>query len=491
MKKFFAMLLALCVLLSLAGCVREPAPTEPATQPTEPSTEPTEPAWAGYSGTMDGYVYRYEAGRDREWEEDVLFLAETFLKGHPYLVNDKYMITGYPEVFGFAEMEFSDRLYNDTLHTEFIAAVNTLIEQIPALADGVIPYEMKKLVASIGDIHCNLYPDNAEDAFFPVFCDHFTVDGRTEFQVYCVPQEYRQMYLSRLVAINGVPVEEIVESMRAYISEENDYHYLYVVTDPMPSMSMLTMKNALVTLGVMEENADSAEYTFEKDGQTQTCQVKTTTLTQIGSMELEQHYMASYDRLPFMYSDNYWGDWISYNTLYIRFQSMMPDETQTVQKFLQQILKAIDESEVPVRLIIDFRYNGGGITNDTAFKDFCKSINSREHDGVYLLINGASASAAVAVPYCLRQTIEGAVLVGTPTSQYVNFPMDSFTYELPNSGYMFVISSEVMCFPNAEPSDALHPDVEIYQNWEDYCNNVDTVLEYAVTNGRTQEEIYG
>ena len=45
MKKILAMLLVLCMLLSLAACAETPAPTEPqGTQPTEPQgTQPTEP----------------------------------------------------------------------------------------------------------------------------------------------------------------------------------------------------------------------------------------------------------------------------------------------------------------------------------------------------------------------------------------------------------------------------------------------------------------
>lgn len=41
-----------------------------------------------YTGTLDGYSYYYSDSRDRQWEGDILYLAETFLQNEPYLAEE-------------------------------------------------------------------------------------------------------------------------------------------------------------------------------------------------------------------------------------------------------------------------------------------------------------------------------------------------------------------------------------------------------------------
>ena len=59
-----------------------------------------EPRWAGYSGSLDGYEYCHRSERDRMWEEDILFYANTFLTEHPLLADDDFRNLGSMSIVG-------------------------------------------------------------------------------------------------------------------------------------------------------------------------------------------------------------------------------------------------------------------------------------------------------------------------------------------------------------------------------------------------------
>ena len=99
MKRLLCLLLA---VLMLGACAASPADTQPTTAPigtaaptTEATEEATEPQWAPFTGKLNGYVYYYDQGRSRDWEEDILhvagvFLGEVYANGHPLLTDMEF-----------------------------------------------------------------------------------------------------------------------------------------------------------------------------------------------------------------------------------------------------------------------------------------------------------------------------------------------------------------------------------------------------------------
>ena len=84
MKKVFILVTVLLLVLSLNGCslMLMQMAAMPA-EPTEPTvvTEPTQPEkeWPGFNGTDYKYVYLYEEGRERAWEEDLVYMAANYI----------------------------------------------------------------------------------------------------------------------------------------------------------------------------------------------------------------------------------------------------------------------------------------------------------------------------------------------------------------------------------------------------------------------------
>ena len=93
-----ALLLAAILLLSPTARARgdgaTPAPGE--SQPAASSSAEATPApEMPYKGDGSGYTYITTDERDREWEEDIVYLADTFLhylNGHPKLIDRQCLV---------------------------------------------------------------------------------------------------------------------------------------------------------------------------------------------------------------------------------------------------------------------------------------------------------------------------------------------------------------------------------------------------------------
>lgn len=438
----------------------------------------SENTWPGYAGSLEGYEYCHAEGRDRAWEEDILYLAETCLSTHPYVMETDCWVYRYPEPFGDPKTAYSSEIYQEKIRNRFLDRVNRVIPRIPEYTDARLAYEAKGIVAALGDIHSNVTVTAGDERVFPV-CFVPITDG-TEIRLYAVrvPEEHENIYLGRLVAVNDVPVEKIIEDLTPYIPAENQYFPIYAIAGSY-SPGMISLKNALVTIGVMEPDADSARFTFEtKTGvvEQDIAAIKAEVYSQIDKII---HPMASVGEGLFRSGENYWYEWIEEDTLYIRIASLREDPDYSFLRYTSGLSEELRTAEAPVRIILDFRYNTGGPPYTSQWTKFVEAVNHCQTDGIYLLINGNCISSGVAAPYQLTQALEGAELVGTPTAQFPNSPAGQKVYTLPNSGLQFSISQTYSMFAQDETDTALWPDITIYQTWEDYQNCKDTVLEYV------------
>lgn len=87
MKRLLSFLLILAILL--CGCESIPAETSvPTIQAETLPPETTEAVWNGFTGTLEGYTYYHETERDKNWEKEILTVAQVYLEEHPWLVDD-------------------------------------------------------------------------------------------------------------------------------------------------------------------------------------------------------------------------------------------------------------------------------------------------------------------------------------------------------------------------------------------------------------------
>lgn len=426
--------------------------------------------WPGYSD--ENYVYFHDTQREMEWEEDIIYLANTFLRNHPALLDSDVYIQRYTSLTE-NELEYSNEMYDPELHAAFIAAVEELIPQLKDLNDTQILFEMQRIVALLEDDNSYIRFDESE--YLPLNLDVIYEDGEAHYYAMTVPQEHEAALYGRLTAINGIPVDEVVARIMPYLSCSTREIADFLMVN-FKSYRLLTVKGMLQTIGVMGLEDDSAELTFETETGEITCTFEAVYREEFENIE-QKGILLQYTDTP---AWRYWQEQYAWyelldegNAVYLRIWRCY-DSASDFGKLLDRVTKAMREAEEPVKLIIDLRANNGGYEYVAQTTNFINGVNRIENDGVYVLIDGNTFATSYVKAYWLAQGIDGAQIVGSPAGQYGNLYGNLILQKLPNSGFEFYYTTGYFMML---PGDLREVDIEMYQTLEDYKNAVDTVLE--------------
>lgn len=452
---------ALLLAMLLVGCTQQEA--VPTTSPK--STE--------YSGTLTGYAYRYESIRDRHWEEDVLYLAEVFLgekfsNGHPVLTDMEFQ-THFTMDNNMVEYK---TYYDPQMREAFLLQINALLGQIPKMADFEILYGLQRILAQLGDLHSYLMPP--VDTQYPLWVTPFYTDEGVQWRAVMVPEREKEAVYATLESVNDVPIEEVTKKLRAYISCENPYA-------GMAQMEyMITSSEALSVIGVAAWMERDTRFTL-RDDTGKTYELVLAAGRQEAMNGTGRYYLDTplYQNIE----DYYWWEYQQEeNLLYARFNEIVEDPDLVYSSFLRQLSKHVENTPETETVVIDLRDNPGGQFHASLAIYISAFLNKLENQKSYILLDSSSYSAAIYLSSNLRQMAPGTVLVGAPGGQPANFFASVHSYNLPHSGEIFAMSDTFWVTNESDWTDALMPDVVIYQTLEDLINGKDTVLE-AIKNG--------
>lgn len=455
------------VLLVLSACSE--------TQPVVTDSSIPDAVWQGYSGPEEAYSFYHADGRDREWEEDIRFLADTFLTGHPALSDGESMLISYNGSYD-AEITYTDELYDPQLRQAFIQQINQIIPQISQLSDTQVLFELHRIVATLSDCHSNVGQPLGD--ILPIQLEAIHTEEGYGYYVKTAPADLSELLYARLVSINNVPVEEIVERLTGYISHE----YETFVVQKMTRGRYLVRKLALEIAGVLDTEDTQAQLTFITQRGMQTCTLEFMTQEAYDSMEHLDGSLSRYDLPMYRYADEkvYWYEQLDDNTLYFRITSMWEDPNQNWNQTFDEVGRILRAAPAPMKLILDLRDNSGG--KSTIMENFVPILNQCPTNGIYVLINEGTASAAVITAQLLSDSVPGIELVGSPAAQPANmFALVSQEPEtLPNCGFSFYVSKKYTRTAPDSQDPTLLPDIPVYQTLEDYRNGIDTILEYVL-----------
>lgn len=483
-EKLFAIALVLPLMLAACGSDQNPSsetlstkplPTETiaATEATEPTeVAATEPAKIPF----EDYEYLYTEERDRAWEEDVVFLAKAFLgvypmKGHP-LLADKEVQVWKPQ----NRIDFQN-FYQEDLRDAFVKDIESLICQIPALTDTEIVYEMQRIVAKLYDAHSHIYLPVADVFVFMV--EPFYSEDDMQLRLVRLPVEYQNALYGELVAINGVPIDEVVDRVGKYAAHEWEYGKMYELTSIMVT-GLIMRKEALQMAGIVAAEATSAKLEIiTEQGQRIFADVPAVAAEAYKSID---KVYGDWNRAKYSFYDGYQNT--NYflrheeenQMLYIRFNRENEMTNYRFSDFIADIKKCVSENNCK-KIIVDFRTNGGG-NGLTLHEDFIEVLGKSAAEQIYILIDPASYSDAILLPVEIRQNLSNAVIVGTPGGQSPIF-FAGRAYALPNSGHYFGVSMGGYNYWPDYEHETLMPDITVYQTLEDYKQGIDTVLEYV------------
>ena len=465
MKKLLSILILVMTLL-LGGCASQNP--EVTTEPTVMEPTGTETAGAAhqpYTGSLEDYTYYYADGRDLEWEEDVLYTAETFLnEAHPLLTDEDVQISF---AMSSASMDYCP-FYDEAARTQFLQDINDLIPCIAELKDEQILLALQKAIAKLGDL--NSYVHFPMERVYPIFFTTFFSDKGTVYRAVMMPKESSQLLLGKLVAINGTPIGEVKQMLMDYSSYENEYAAAYSISQ------FLSQPAYLEAIGITDGDAPVKFRFLDEEGEKIDL-----SLTPVNYADLKTDDLAENSLVSLRDADNscnYWWDYLEEKqALYIRFNRIEEESSLVYSSFIEQLRQHLSQEPKTQMVIVDLRGTPGGTFDSSLSIDLGNLLDQLEGQKSYVLVDASSTGAAILLSSCLRQRSASTVLVGNPGGQPANF-FDSFnSYDMPNSGHGFSMSDFYWIADENDTNEALMPDIVLYQTAEDYMEGKDTVLE--------------
>lgn len=449
MKLLKSVFIILAFVLLFSSCSKEPSEEIP---------------MADFNGNPDEYVFMHESERDLKMEKIVIEAANTFLSKHPRISNTDTKIT---TDLLTEEHYFSTEFYDESLRLDFINQINLLIPKIPELRDEEVCFELQRAVATLKDGHSIIFMYNT--GFYPIYLEAFYTENGAEFYAVSLPIEHEDAVYSKLISINSVPIEEIIEKGSPYISAEN----IYTVYSQLESE--LCSPLFLANIGVIGWEDTTADYTFVNEyGEEFILNLSSDNYSNTVWTETHTGYK---NLLMYKYSFNFWYEFIDDETLYIKMNAFDSSDYSSLLKITTELEKAVTPESPINKTIIDFRNNPGG-SKVHGYNEFIEMINGDEFGSLYAIINDNTFSMGVVMTSILKERIERINLVGTPAGEpplvfgVVGNPC-TFSY----SDFYFQIGEYAITALPGYEYDALMPDIRVDWNIEDYKNGIDTVLE--------------
>jgi len=444
---------------------------------TSPKEQEEEILRAGYAGPYEPYEYYHTTEREQKWEEDILYLAEMMLTKHPRLYDgDTYIYHG----IGLDDKEFSNAMFDAEIRQTFIEGINTLIPKLADWSDDRIPFEINRVLATVGDVNAHIY--NRAGEFLDVSIEPIWNGTEVTYHLVDVPVEHADLIFGELTAINGIPTEEIVERLMTCVALGYDRWAIGLCTG-IDYNSYLVLRGGLEAAEVIEPGVESVEITVKIDAGAKTATMPILTVEEMKAEKNYNKHLYHSDQLPYRYllGQNRKDVWceVLEDTVYLRIMKI-PYGTREFDEELIKTVNALRDAEKPMELIIDLRLLGNGTDPTGQFQSFAAKVNALETDGVYILIDNLTDYHGPVAAYQLKQQIEGAVLVGGSTGAPLNKFVSSDDYQMPNSGLTFGVMERYSCVDESFGNAVLQPDITVYQTLEDYKNGIDTVFQYAL-----------
>jgi hypothetical protein len=351
---------------------------------------------------------------------------------------------------------------------EFSAMVEDLRARIGELTDPEVVVGMMRILAAVGDSHTLLGIDHT--ALFgrlPMVAEWFPGG----LYIVKTSPQLSAMLGRRITGIEGMPIEEVYDTLGQVIPHEN--HAQLKAWGP----QYMAVPEILVALGIAS-TPDTVVFETESSGEMPIAAVaahrRIEWVSLVDSLECDTPlYLQHEDR-------HYWFKYLpDPGALYISYSSCTEMDTMPFARFADRVFSTID-SLSPEKVIIDLRANGGG--NSAIAQPLISGIRERPaitgKDRLFIVIGRRTFSSAL---LNAMELAEGgnATLVGEPTGGKPNHYGEVRFFILPNS--MIPVQYSTKYFSLSEDkSPSLYPDLYAEPTFEDFkaCRDpaVQTVL---------------
>lgn len=358
---------------------------------------------------------------------------------------------------------------------EFYREIENLKRDIDYYDDYEVKAEISKIVASIKDAHTFVTLP------VKVLCPlqfYWFKDG-----VYVINtlKEQQDPLYSKVLAINGIPMKEIIETLSQSISYENESYLKSQLPKYLPATELL------YGLEIIDE-FDYVHITFEdRCKNIRTLAIKALPINEVNEkLKLKINNGTESISLP-LYRQNldkyYWFKYLEdFKTVYFKYNACRNMGNKSVHEFGKKLISFINKNSVE-KLVIDLRNNFGG--DSTLLDPFieklkaCEKLN--EKGKLFVIVGRETFSSALLNALSLKKETN-AIFIGEPTGGKPNCYGEVERFKLRNSGLQIAYSTKYYRVIENDKVLSFIPDINVEIGIEEYVSKEDPCLNYILEN---------
>lgn len=362
-------------------------------------------------------------------------------------------------------------LYANVSEEEFLAEREKIARQTAKMTDEEFYWSVCHLVSLIGDAHTMV--GNTGEPFMTALL--WSIKKFDEgWYILKLDQKNEQYLGTRVIAINGVPIDEAVERARQVVSYEADSWLWQQVPN------VLTWNSSLEYLDIVDHD-EPVQVTVEAAAGTE----ETFELPTYDNWDEAEQEMCDFQResTPRTAKQDaiYWSTAPDESTYFIQY-NVCAGGDPSMPEFAQQVQADLESGYQ--NIIFDLRYNNGG--NDQIILPLKNAVvNARNKQGekchLYVLTGWNTFSAGVdAAAGFQTSNAENTTFVGQPTGgslqtggNLLEISMDSVPFAVTCALDYFVILGQ---------KGSLVPDYIVPQTFEQYAKGENPEIQYLYNN---------
>ena len=319
--------------------------------------------------------------------------------------------------------------------------------------------ELMRINAQIADEHTILYP--LSSSRFPL--GFFVLDEGMVLMK--SDSSHKQFLLNELVAIDNIPITEIIARFKTCIKTDNESYFKWFLAQYLSNQDLLKGFDVI-------QNQSSALFSFKnKNGEVNNVEVQTQPInTPLFT------YAKQTKQLRYAQDRNYWFSLDrDRNILYFNYERCAEDDSLSFSKFNEELFKTIKKKK-PSALVLDLRQNQGGDSRILSpFIERIKSSYLNAPNKFFVLIGRYTISSALMNAIQIKQNTS-AIFIGEATGGNVNHYGEIRTFFLPEAKISGTYSTKYYEYWKDKPG-AFLPDYDIPTSWNDLFEDKDSCLE--------------
>lgn len=460
LKKTCALLLALCLLLTVCGC-NGGAGTE-----SSPFSSLAESAPPEASPAPEECPAVQLSQRAENWAADISYLKRNYKMYHP----DPFYLC--------SEEEFNWKL-------------DQLVAKVDDLSDNDIYFELAAIIAGMGDIHTAVVaPDSFYDREFPVLVRYLGdkpylygyLEGYGQFAPYLLRQ---------IVAVNGVDITYLLEKSASVKDPFNKWRAkelfsLWYFAPAFLDWAGCDYQEGY-TLQVLNENQEVES-------------IELPVISFDEYMEADVVWPEGWDESATFLGRVDWAEYFPGESGGCVYLSIGQMDAQHGKQFYQDLFKkaaGLVESHPDCnKLVIDLRFNPGGaiVIADYIHEDL-QLLKELSLQKIFVITGGYTTSGGVLCLSMFKEEL-GALHIGEPTGQFTSFfchaALTPMILHLPQSQLAVWVATDwwngsAAAEEQYDENGRLYPweytilpDVYISQDIEDLRQGKDSVIEWVL-----------